>query len=62
MKLVSNMALSKWNTNFRVEYYVRKNRTTFSGVPLLPEIFRWNDPKGRATFTFQHDIPETFCE
>ena len=22
-----------------------KNRTTFSDVPLLPEIFRWNDPR-----------------
>ena len=37
-------------------------RTTFSGLPLLPEIFRWNDPKDRVTFTFQQDIPETFCE
>ena len=39
-----------------------KNRTTFSDVPLLPEIFRWIHPKGRVTFTFQQDIPETFCE
>ena len=26
LKLVSNMALSKWNTNFRVEYYIRKKQ------------------------------------
>ena len=27
---VSKMALKKWNTNFRLEYSVQKNRTTFS--------------------------------
>ena len=37
-KLVLQMALKKWNTNFRLEYFVRKNRTTFSDV--------WNDLKG----------------
>ena len=41
---------------------VRKNRTTFSGVPLLRGIFRWNDPKSRVPFTFQPDFPETFCK
>ena len=46
LKLVSKIALKKSNTNFHLEYSVRKNRTTFSDVPLLPEIFRWNDPKG----------------
>ena len=30
-----------------------QNRTTFSDVSLLPEIFHRNDPKGRALFTFQ---------
>ena len=40
LKLVSKIALKKSNTNFRLEYSVRKNRTTFSDVPLLPEIFR----------------------
>ena len=29
-----------------------KNRTTFSDVPLLPEIFRWNDPRRFVPFTF----------
>ena len=58
---VSKMALKKWNTNFRLEYSVRKNRTTFSDVPsLLPEIFRWNDPKSRVLFTFQPDFQENF--
>ena len=45
------------NTNFRLEHSVRENRTTFSDVPLLPEIFRWNDPK--SVFTFQLHFPET---
>ena len=44
LKLVSKMALKKWDTNFRLEYSVRKTTTTFSDVPSLPEIFRWNDP------------------
>ena len=62
LKLVSKMALKKWNTNFRLEYSIRKNRTTFSYVPLLLEIFRWEDPKIRVLFTFQPEIPEKFCK
>ena len=58
LKLVSKMALmKKWNTNFRFEHSVRKKY-----VPLLPEIFRWDDPKSRVPFTFQPGFPETFCE
>ena len=34
--------------------------TTFSDVPLLPEIFRWNNQKSHVSFTFQPDFPETF--
>jgi len=58
---VSKIALKKWKSNFRLEYSVRKNRTTFSSVPLLPEIFRWIDLKSHVPFTFQPDFPETFC-
>ena len=60
LKLVSKMAVKKWNTNFRLS--VRKNRTTFSDVPLLPDIFRWDNPKSRVPFTFQTDVSETFCK
>ena len=60
LKLVSKMALKKWNTNFRLS--VRKNRTTFSDVPLLTDIFRWDKPKSRVPFTFQTDFSETFCK
>ena len=35
-------------------------RTTFSGVPLLPEISCWNDSKSLVPFTFRLDFPETF--
>ena len=52
----------KWNMNFCLEDSVRKNRTTFSDVPLLPEIFCWNDPKSRVTYIFQPDFPEMFCK
>jgi len=48
-------------TYFRLKYSDRKNRTPFSDVPLLPEIFRWNDLKSRVPLTFQPDFPETFC-
>ena len=39
----------------------KKNRTTLSDVPLLPEIFHWNDPKSRVPFSFQQNFPDTFC-
>ena len=61
LRRVSKMALKKWTTNFRLEHSVRKNKTSFADVPLLPEIFRWNDPKIRVPFTFQPDFSETFC-
>lgn len=46
------MALKKWNTKFRLEHAIRKNRSTFLDVPFLPETFRWNDPE------VQPDFPE----
>ena len=62
LKLVSKMALKKWNTNFPLEYSIRKNRTTFSDVPLLLEIFRWEDPNSRLPFTFQPDFQDNSCK
>ena len=62
LKLVSNMALKKWNTNFCRGYSIRKIRTIFSDVPLLLEIFRWNDEKSHVSFTFQPHFPESFCK
>ena len=60
LKLVSKMALKKWNTNLRLEYSIWKNKTTFSDVPLLPEFFRSKDPKSRVPFTSQPDFPQIF--
>ena len=37
------------------------NRITFSDFPLLPEIFRKNDPKSHVAFTSPSDFPVTFC-
>ena len=54
------IALKKWNRNFCLEYSIGKNKTTFSDVPLLPDIFRWEDLKGRVPFTFEPDFPEIF--
>ena len=56
LKPVLKLTLKKWNTNFRLEYSARKNKTTFSDVSLLLQIFRWNDPKSRVPFTFQPDF------
>ena len=64
------MAVKSWNgikhdfkevdMNFHVEHYVQKNRTTFSDVPSLLEIFGQNDPKRGVPYTFQPDFSETF--
>ena len=35
---------------------------TFSDVPLLPEIFLWNNRKSRVPFTSQPDFQESFCK
>ena len=40
---------------------IGKNTTTTSDVPLLSEIFRWEDLKSRVPFTFLPDFPENFC-
>ena len=45
--------------NFHLEHSVQKNRTTFSDVPLLPGIFRWNVQKSRLPFNFQPDFPQS---
>ena len=36
-----------------------KNKTTYSDIPLLPEIFLWNHWKNRVPYTFQPDFLET---
>lgn len=49
------------NLNFYLENFDRKNRTNFSAVPVLPEIFHSKDLKSRVLFILQPDFPETFC-
>ena len=55
-------AWKKWNANFRLEYSFRKNRTTFSDVPLLPEIFCWNDPKKACSIYFPTGFSRNVCK
>ena len=63
LSLVSKMASKKWNTHFRFEYSFRKNRATFSDVPLHQEIFPCNDQKVVFHFsTFQPDFQNTFSK
>ena len=60
LKLISKMDLKEWDTNFRVEYSIRKNRTTFSDVPLLPEILRWEHPKSSCSIYSPTGFPGIF--
>ena len=54
LKLVSKMALKKWNTNFCLEYSVRKNRTTFSDVrSVAAGNFPLERPKKSCSIYFQ---------
>ena len=57
LKLVSRMASKKWNTNFHLEYSIWKNRTTFSDVPLISEIFRRKTPKKSFSIYFPTGFP-----
>lgn len=41
LKLLSKIALKKWNKNFHLEHSEWKNRTTYSEILLLPEISNW---------------------
>ena len=65
LKLVSKMALKKWNvyTNFGLDHSVRKKQDYLFRCPVAPaEIFCWNDLKSRVPFTSQTDFPEFFCK
>ena len=62
LKLVPKMALKKWNTNFRLEHSVRKNRTTFLDFPLFLGIFQWDEPTKRVPFTAEPEIPEIWTK
>ena len=47
---------------FLLGYSIRKIRTIFSDVPLLLEIFCWNDEKSHVLFPFQPHFPKSFCK
>ena len=47
---------------FRLKHSVRKNRTTFSEIPLLAEILYRKDPTSRVPVPFQQDFLKTFCK
>ena len=60
---ISSAKVGKNRHPLPFEIFRPKNRTSFSDVPLLLEIFRWNeDPKSRLLFTFQQNFPESFCK
>ena len=47
---------------FLLGSFHRENGTTFSGIPLFPEIFQWNEPKNHVPFTTQPEFPEFFSK
>ena len=51
LKLVSNGGFEEMEHEFPFERFrPEKNRTTFSDFQLLPEIFRWNNPRRFVPF------------
>ena len=60
-KLVSKVTLIKRNTNFRLKNIPSGKTGLPFHVPLLSEIFRWNEQKSRVPFTFQPEFLETSC-
>ena len=62
LKLVSKMALKKWNTNFRLEHSVQKKRDYLFRCSVAPGQFPLEQPKSRVPFTVHPDFPEPFCK
>ena len=63
LKLLSKMAMKNRTQISIWNILTEKTRpTTFSEVPLLLEIFLWNNPKSHVPRTFQLDYLETFCK
>ena len=46
--------------NFR-NFLVNGKRSTFSGIPFIPENFQWNEPKSRVPFTTRPEFPEFYA-
>ena len=64
LKLLSKIALKKWNTNFHLEHSERKNRTTYFRNSVALGNFQLDETKNSVSFTFQLDSPEpelSFC-
>ena len=51
-----NDGFKKWNTNFRLEHSIEKNRATFCRCPVVPS---WRDPKRHVPLTFQRSFQKT---
>jgi len=45
---------------FHWEASIGKDGSTFSGFPIIPENFYWNEPKSRVPSTSQPEFPEFF--
>ena len=52
----TNDDFKKWNTNFRLEHSIEKNRATFCRCPVVPS---WSDPKRHVPLTFQRSFQKT---
>ena len=59
LELVSKMRFDEMEHEFLLEHSLRESRTTFSDIPLFPEIFHSNDPKSRVPFTFRPKFPDS---
>ena len=46
-------------TGSSIGNFQRENGTTFSEVPLFPEIYQLNKPKNHVSFTLRPEFPES---
>ena len=62
LELVSKLKNGQMEHKFPFGIPDRENGSTFSDVPFIWEIFRWDEPKWRVPFTAQPEFPGFFCK
>ena len=62
LELVSKLKNGQMEHKFPFGIPDRENGSTFSDVPFISEIFRWDEPKWRVPFTAQPKFPGFFCK
>ena len=61
-KPILKIRLEEEEPEFLFKHSYPRNRATFSHVPLLLEIYHWDNTKSRMPFTLLPGFRETFCK